>query len=345
METRETSRGRYKNFVFGSITVTLSLIACLVVAEVFAQKVMELGDPVIYRSNILWGYAPEPDQVRERRRGAVVTINDSGLRAKLDWQANTKQKMVFFGDSITYGGSYIDDDELFSSITCETLPKFSCYNAGVNGYGVMNIVARSKFDDRIESSSIVIFTIPIGDFYRGLQDENTAHFMLREPNAYFPALHEILNFLASRYSLKHFLGKCCYDVDPSDEDYQRLRAIDWGMKLLANEVSRLRKLDKLVLVAFTPRRDSIGQPEPDAHTAHAFEVAERHGLDVIDLKPVFEQSELSMEQLFYDSAHYERGGHAVVGRFFQERLSALLDRERPGGRNEGPGIAAEKGEQ
>jgi hypothetical protein len=126
MEARDTGRRRYKSLIFSSITVALSIIACLAFAEIFARNVMEVGDPVIYRSNILWGYAPEPNQVRERRRGTVVTINDADLRAKQDWQADTKQKTVFFGDSITYGGSYIDDGELFSSISCETLSEFSC---------------------------------------------------------------------------------------------------------------------------------------------------------------------------------------------------------------------------
>jgi hypothetical protein len=191
----------------------------------------------------------------------------------------------------------------------------------------MNIVARSRFDDRIDNASIAIFTIPVADFYRELQDENAAHFMLREPNNYFPAPNEILNFVASYYSLRRFLGNCCSETKSSDEEYQRMRAIDWGMELLANEVSRLREDGKLVVVALAPRRESIGKSEEDPETAYTFEVAQRQGLDVIDLKPVFEQSDLSMDKLFYDDAHYERGGHAVIGRFFQEQLSALLDRE------------------
>ena len=30
-----------------------------------------------------------------------------------------KRKLFFFGDSVTYGGSYIDDKETFAHLACE----------------------------------------------------------------------------------------------------------------------------------------------------------------------------------------------------------------------------------
>ena len=45
---------------------------------------------------------------------AVIVIYGSG------WSSNNKKlsNLVFIGDSVTYGGSYIDDSNLFSSLFC-----------------------------------------------------------------------------------------------------------------------------------------------------------------------------------------------------------------------------------
>ena len=66
------------------------------------------------------------------------------------WNLGEK-KIVFFGDSVTYGGSYIDDTKTFVHISCEDFKniKIICGNAGVNAYGIHNIVYRSKYDKRI----------------------------------------------------------------------------------------------------------------------------------------------------------------------------------------------------
>ena len=49
------------------------------------------------------------------------------------------------GDSVTYGGSYIDNKNLFSEILCEKYVENSiCGNLGVNGYFIDNIFLRLK---------------------------------------------------------------------------------------------------------------------------------------------------------------------------------------------------------
>ena len=47
---------------------------------------------------------------------------------------------------MTYGGSYIDDKETFAHLVCENIndTNYICGNAGVNAYGIFNIVYRSK---------------------------------------------------------------------------------------------------------------------------------------------------------------------------------------------------------
>ena len=77
--------------------------------------------------------------------------------------------IYYFWDSVTYGGSFINDNETFTYISCLGILNWSCHNVGVNGYGILNMIARSRYDTRINNSPIRIFTFISADFDRGLQ--------------------------------------------------------------------------------------------------------------------------------------------------------------------------------
>ena len=85
----------------------------------------------------------ETKSKKKRLEGSYVTINEAILRSINPWNSE-KKKILFLGDSVTYGGSYIDDKDIFSSKVCEKLKNFICGNAGVNAYGVLNIVLKIK---------------------------------------------------------------------------------------------------------------------------------------------------------------------------------------------------------
>ena len=57
----------------------------------------------------------------------MVTINNAGLRSLNSWN-NNRKKIVFLGDSVTYGGSYIDDRDIFSHQVCLKLKDFIVEN-------------------------------------------------------------------------------------------------------------------------------------------------------------------------------------------------------------------------
>ena len=80
--------------------------------EVTLRK-MGLGDPILYDTHSDYGYRPTPNQLVQRFSGAVVRINNLALRALDDWHTPTK-KVVFVGDSVTYGGSYVSTEDLFA---------------------------------------------------------------------------------------------------------------------------------------------------------------------------------------------------------------------------------------
>ena len=63
--------------------------------------------------------------------------------------------------------SYLNDNQTFPLLICEELANYDCFNGGVNGYGILNMVARSKYDKRISNAEVVVFTFITQDFNRG----------------------------------------------------------------------------------------------------------------------------------------------------------------------------------
>ena len=195
-----------KKFFFILIGTLLPATVLILIFELSIQKLVGLGDPIVYDASSTWGYSPRANRKYKRFSGSVVSINDAGLRSTKSWKETRSKKLVFLGDSVTYGGSYISDDETFSELVCQELTQ-PCFNGGVNAYGVINMVARSRFDSRISDADAVVFVVISGDFLRSFKRSSTAHFSPREPPRILPASWELLNFLSARYELKKLFGK------------------------------------------------------------------------------------------------------------------------------------------
>jgi hypothetical protein len=102
------------------IILLIIIVFCIFLLE-FLLRIYGLGDPVIYKTDLSYGYAPLPNQSVLRLNKSKITINKKGLRATQEWDNQNSNKVLFFGDSVTYGGSYIDDKKIFSELTCSNL--------------------------------------------------------------------------------------------------------------------------------------------------------------------------------------------------------------------------------
>ena len=220
--------------------LALFLFIALFLSELYLKKI-GLGDPVRYDSNILYGYAPKINQSKNRFKNSKVTINESGLRSIDNWKLSKKKKIVFLGDSVTYAGSYIDDKDTFVHKVCEELKKFICANAGVNAYGIKNIVMRSKYDKRLQDAEIFIYLFPPGDFYREYSNSKTAHFYLNNKSFILPAFTEAMSFVATKYDINNYISK--YD-DGKHNNEDKIKLINYSISILADEIKNKKIIKK-----------------------------------------------------------------------------------------------------
>ena len=294
---------------FNFFTTIVTIIFIIILSEFFCQKILHLGKPIIYEPNILWGYSPKPMQNTKRFKQSHITIDSVGTRSIYKWNKDT-EKIVFFGDSVTYGGSYIDDSEIFSNLTCKNKKNFSCFNAGVNAYGILNMTARSRFDERIQDSSIRIFVFITGDFFRGLQDKNTAHFFMTDLNKLLPGLHEITNFFFTKYNPKDFINKKLTKYEISDSD--KKKAILLGLEELSKEYERLKKNKVKVYFYLSPNNKEFKANEINNLSKYVLQNGRNFGLDINSFLPEMLLSNMSEEKIFYDGVHFNKVGHKII---------------------------------
>ena len=289
--------------IFYLTTIILIIVLATTITELYLGYV-GLGDPIRYDSNYIYGYAPKENQKKQRLKGSIVSINDVGLRSNYNWKNTNKDKIIFLGDSITYGGSYIDDKETFSYLVCKELKNYLCGNAGVNAYSIINIVMRSKFDKRFADAKKYIFLVAPGDFYREYAGSNSAHFYLNNNKFFLPAITEAISFVATKYDLNKYISK-----KNDTKVYQnKQELINYSMELVKNEINRLKKLNKEVYLIYTIERDDKNSNKE----INNYILNKLKALNIENFTSL--ENVLDKNIFFYDGIHYSKEGHNVVAK-------------------------------
>lgn len=308
---------RLKHSLFWLILIVLIALPWVVV-ETYLE-VLGLGNPLLYYVNPVYGYGLQPGQQEIRRRGTRVTIDSAGLRTPRDWSEAVDAKILFVGDSVTYGGSYIDDNETFAQGVCARLERrinrrMTCGNAGINGWGTDNMagwMANKAFNDE----AAVVVTLIAVDAVRGMTPIIAGPF--RTEPTWFPvkALHEVASYGVWLMSTK--LRQLRSSAGVSERTDQLLAA----KKSLDNLIGVLRKIygdGRKVLIVFSPaKRDLDGKETELVKTVRG--VLERSGFEVLDLhEPV---TKGFTDGFYYDDVHLDVAGHA----FYADRIAERLE--------------------
>ncbi len=128
------SKTKIKQVIYIAIATVLLLEAIL--------RVMGLRSMVLYECDSEAGYRLKPNQT-VRIMGNDVRINDWGVRdpRPLDARSGDMRRVLVLGDSVTWGGPRIRQEELFTSILEQRLGGAEVINAGINGYSVAQMAA------------------------------------------------------------------------------------------------------------------------------------------------------------------------------------------------------------
>ena len=291
----------------GWLTALVMLAVLLVVAEV-GLRVAGYGDPVLYRGDAVAGYYPAPNQVRHRSGGLVQT-NAFGMRAPDFAEAKPADtfRVLMLGDSTLYGGSYIDQPDLYARRLEGLLTEAAkgrtveILNMGVNGWGPyqkLGWVQRfGSFD-----ADLAIICLPFGDLYRPFQGLGDRPY-LPEGGGVWLALEEVVYHLTWRYRAA--------TLKPDESRVRNTQAEDGAKTYLALARLLQSKGAEVMMEVLPTRPAALGEP------------SEREAEGVALLKKTLADAQVAVawpaglmkdgadhEPLYKDWVHLHRGGHA-----------------------------------
>lgn len=302
------------------ILILVTTLFSLSLVIEFSLRMYGLGNPIIYEKSLYWGYNPKPNQITSRFKNSVITINNQGVRSKKN--ETDFFDFLFFGDSITYGGSYIDDDETFSSIVCNNLNKsrdkkdLTCGNAGVNAYGIKNIVPRiSYFKEKYPNNKIVI-TVITGNFLRNFSQIEALPYFTKKNDFFFKASVELIAFSLDlirksiRYKSNNFFsGK--YAVY---NKYEFIEAID----ILESYYYKNIKNNN-ILIIWSPSLNNFenGLSELDEELIDKLSIFEEDFLNMYD---EINSRNIQYKKIYYDQIHLNKYGHQIYGKIIADKF-------------------------
>ena len=313
---RENTFTRNRKKTIAVVVLSLTLISAAA-TELVLRKLMGLGNPVIYDTSPLYGYRPLPDRQYRRVRGAEIRFNNLGLRAETDFDDDPNDKILFLGDSVTYGGSRMSNQDLFSHLATSGLDHWTSGNAAVNAWGVENIyglVVESGF----RPARIYVTVLTESDFYRGLVQCRGMPFFNIRPNF---ALSELWYFFCTMQAQKKHINWRRY----ADEAQVRRVAAKAASKLQEMDVL-LRREGSRHLIFITPTRKQVmGVQDKDPLV---LEMLQTHGLTaryVADELISRGLPERQKTEIFCDSVHLCKAGHKLWAEVIREALLECID--------------------
>jgi hypothetical protein len=308
------------------IVVCMLLAAPFVVAEAYLRSIGG-GDPILFYGNTSYRYAPRPNQ-RHVQPGGAVTLDSKGLRGMKDWTLPADGKILFLGASATWGGTQIDDKDVYSSIVCAQLDKalhrdFTCGNAAADSYGVDNMAERIRYDDMGDESAIVV-SMASYSAVRGLTDLEGLPYFTVPPPGPFKALW--VSATLGAWRLLKILRYCCKYEGAQNNN----RVAEHS---LGNLFAALRETDRpgrKVLIVLLPLKPELDGKEAD-FTKHVRTILEGSGLDFLDLHGPISAAPHAETFFYPDGGHFELAGHQFIGERIAEKLASSF-----AGRTEGP---------
>jgi lysophospholipase L1-like esterase len=293
------------------VGVALCLLVALAVGtEATLRLLLGLGDPVLIAPDAACSYITKPDQ--KIFRFLVHTyINHYGMRSdEVSREPSPGAvRVLFVGDSITYGTTHVDQSRIFTQIVARGLPAVvhrpvEVLNASANGWAPDNEWSwvRSR---GILQSNFVLLVLNDGD--------------LTEPRATIDQVGDGLpqkrpaTAIGEFYT--RFLAPRIFHIARRSDPGDTVATNDAAMRANLEDLSRFRALvasqkGRMVLVFLPFRKDVPAlstQPEKVLHTW-----GDQNQVPFLDLTSAI--SRYSVSQIcLYDHTHFNAAGNQVIG--------------------------------
>jgi hypothetical protein len=294
------------NSILKKTLKVILLLTLLVSLTEFILRVIGFGEPVLYQNN--GNYILKPDQKVKRFKGSKVIINKFGMRTNYKWSDNKNvNKILFFGDSVTFGGSYVDNLNLFSEKFCKIKKNSICGNYGTNGYKLENINLRiDKVTSRLDFDHLII--VSSSSLTAGKSIFFDFPFYENFNYKIFKAITEIFNHFLFKYKIiNNYHEKKNYKIQKINNE----SSINNTKIILKKLNQKGIRIDLFIL----PTLENLNEKKKSKH------FLENIMLDNINIINLYEEIyKQDYESLYFNNAHLNEKGHDYLSKLLYKLL-------------------------
>jgi hypothetical protein len=306
-------------------TIIIAGITSLALVEIILRA-WGYGNPPLYQYDPAVGYLLKPSQELGRSGGSRVHINNLGMRSEdtNPGKPENVYRVLVVGDSVPYGGSYIDQNDTFCYVAERLLnqktKQFQILNAGVNALGPQNI--RRFLETRgTYFSDLVIVYFPWGNLRRDFTNYYIVPFWSNTPSC---ASAELFRHLVWMYFGK--FSQSWKEISNFDNEFvlnQNHEALK-AVKYLCDK----KKIP--VFFFWSPDPNVLSGKIPDIMTYDKKRLWSRLPGDVIVNLDNHFKKHPNVHEMFVDGCHYSRAGHYFAGEILKEFVKAQKERTESG---------------
>lgn len=299
----------------------LGLVAFALVTEAGLRVILGVGDPILITPDSACAYITKPDQ-KVYRFFVHTYINHYGMRS--DDVPPTRPagvvRLLFVGDSLTYGTTHVDQSQLFTQIVGRGLPAIvhhpvEVLNASASAWAPDNewewLRSRGIFQ-----SNFVMLVLNDGD--------------LTQPRATIAQVGDDLPQTRPDFAIEELYTRF---IRP--RIFHISRHSDAGDVVIPDDVARRENLEDLdrflalvnsqgghMIMAFLPLRSDIPAQSTPAEGVIRTWTA-KNDVPLIDLTAAVASHPVS-EICLYDHTHFNRLGNAIIGQAILKLWPASL---------------------
>lgn len=297
--------------------IGIAILASAGIAEL-SLRGLGFGHPLLYRESAS-GYEVVPDQV-VYRLFKTVKYNAYGLRNDPISATPEKgvERILCLGDSITYGGSEVDNSETYTDQLGRLLPGVEVLNASAGGWALAN-EARWLADHGLFGSRVLVLEIGENDLFQPFVG---ASVLDRHPNfPTHPPMFAITEVLRKYILQKLRLTRVMEDPGVAESDLDQAAA-DAAMESV-EQIHRyaLAHGTTLVILYIDPPEPSV---EPRIVAARDRLLAWATQASIQLVRPELAKHRSRDFRAFRDSFHPNEHGNKIIAEGLAEALSAYF---------------------
>jgi len=292
----------------------VGFLLLLLFMEVGLRAALGLGNPILYDADSAYGYFMRPNQ-HTRRLLARTNINSRGMRCPEfnSHKPSGTLRLMFLGDSITYGTTQVDQQDIFVELVRKNLSMdihrpVEEINASTNGWAIENeydfVSSRGTYN-----SDYVLMVLNSGD---PTQPFST---LAEVQNAFTTAPGTAIEELSIRL-FSRSRADAGTAVENAPEIEQR------NLQLLTRVVKIVRTQGSEFVLIFVPIRRAIAQGAGHSVPQALKKWADAQNVRLFDLTDALSMYETRSITL-HDGIHFNERGNRLIADSLERHFAAL----------------------